>query len=74
VADPGPRRPNHLASVAVIVIEGLPTGTVVGETAVTVGIGFSSARLILPERVLSYAELTSIVTELGVVGRTAGAV
>jgi hypothetical protein len=59
--------------VPVIVREKFPTGTAVGETAVTVGIGFSSEIALLPERDLLDAEVASIVTELGV-GRAAGEV
>jgi len=55
-----------------MVIEKLPTGTAVGEMAVTVGIGFSSEISVLPESVLSDAELASMLTESGV-GRAAGA-
>jgi hypothetical protein len=55
------------------VIEKLPTGTAVGELAVTVGIGFSNEISVLPEIVWSDAELASILTESGV-GRAAGAV
>src|SRR5882762_1071288 len=59
--------------VPAIVIEKLPTGTDAGETAVTVGTGFSSETLLLPESVLSDTEVASTLTELGL-GRAAGAV
>jgi hypothetical protein len=59
--------------VPVIVREKFPTGTAVGETAVTVGIGFSSEIALVPERDLLDADVASIMTELGV-GRAAGAV
>src|ERR1700675_142203 len=57
----------------VIVMEKLPTGTEMGDTAVTVGTGFSSVTILLPERVLSEEETASMLSELGL-GRTAGAV
>jgi hypothetical protein len=59
--------------VPVTVIEKLPTGTAAGETAVTVGTGFSSVMLLLPESEGSDEEVASMLTELGV-GRAAGAV
>ncbi len=49
-----------------------PTGTAVGDTAVTVGTGFSSVTMTLPERVLSDEDVASMLTEF-VVGRAAGA-
>jgi hypothetical protein len=59
--------------VPVTVIEKLPTGTAVGETAVPVGAGFSSVMLLLPESEGLDEEVASMLTELGV-GRAAGAV
>ena len=56
----------------VIVSVKFPTGTAVGDTAVTVGTGFSSMTMTLPERVLSDEDVASMLTESGV-GRAAGA-
>ena len=56
-----------------IVIEKLPTATAVGETPVTVGTGFSSVIMVLPERLLSDEEVASMLMEFGL-GRVAGAV
>src|SRR5580700_5765941 len=58
--------------VPVMVMEKLPTGTKAGETAVTVGTGFSSVIMFLPERVLSDEEIASTVIVFGE-GRVAGA-
>ena len=49
-----------------------PTETAVGDTAVTVGTGFSSVTMTLPERVLSDEDVASMLTEFGL-GRAAGA-
>ncbi len=54
-------------------IEKLPTATDAGDTAVTVGTGFSSEIMLLPERVLSETEVASMLTEAGL-GRAVGAV
>src|SRR5437016_4686937 len=59
--------------VPVIVKVKFPTGTAAGDTAVTVGTGFSSVIMTLPERVLSDEDVASMLTEFGL-GRAAGAV
>src|SRR5579883_1254911 len=58
--------------VPVTVSVKFPTGTAAGDTAVTVGTGFSSVIAFVPKTVLLEEEVASMVTELGE-GRAAGA-